>query len=67
METLVLTDQQKPTSTSSVLDVIKRTYPEQWLIGWFGWVGFYVINHCRLFNAKSSLYTLNTYVCKDIL
>ena len=29
---------------------------------WFSWVGFYgIINHCRLFNAKSSLYIYIKY------
>ena len=28
---------------------------------WFGW-GFCHINHCRLFNAKSSLYRVTKYI-----
>ena len=28
---------------------------------WFGWVLWY-INHCRLFNGKSSLYIYNRYI-----
>ena len=28
---------------------------------WFGWVLWH-INHCRLFNAKSSLYIYNKYI-----
>ena len=28
---------------------------------WFGWVLWY-INHCRLFNAKSSLYIFIKYI-----
>ena len=28
---------------------------------WFGWVLWY-INHCRLFNAKSSLYIYIKYI-----
>ena len=28
---------------------------------WFGWVLWH-INHCRVFNAKSSLYIYNKYI-----
>ena len=28
---------------------------------WFGWV-LWFMNHCRLFNAKSSLYKYNKYI-----
>ena len=31
------------------------------LVGWFGWVLWH-INHCRLFNAKSSLYIYIKYI-----
>ena len=34
---------------------------------WFGWVLWH-INHCRLFNAKSSLYIYIEYmICKHVL
>ena len=34
---------------------------------WFGWVLWH-INHCRLFNAKSSLYIyIKFMICKHIM
>ena len=33
---------------------------------WFGWVLWY-INHCRLFNANSSLYILNILNIYDLV
>ena len=33
---------------------------------WFGWVLWH-INHCRLFNAKSSLYIYIRYICFNLV